>query len=218
VAQAGQNAMNTIWRVPRNSRPNPFKARLRSLLLLVVVGLSVIGTTIVSGLGATAKAFGVNMGGWSQVLLVVGSLVVNAGIFMLAFKIATAKDLRWRQIVPGAVGAAVAWEVLQLFGAAYVSHVVNHASVTNSVFALVLGLIGWIYLEALAVIFAVEYNAVRSMKLWPRALLTPFTDNVDLTAADKAAYTAQARGERTKGFETISVDFGDRHEKHSDTE
>jgi YihY family inner membrane protein len=210
VAQAGQNAMNTIWRVPRNSRPNPFKARLRSLLLLTVVGLSVAGTTVVSGLGASANAFGVDLGGWSKVLLVVGSLVVNAGIFMLAFKIATAKDLTWRQIVPGAVAAAVAWQLLQFFGTTYVGHVVKNASVTNSVFALVLGLIGWIYLEALAVIFAVEYNAVRSMKLWPRALLTPFTDNVDLTAADKAAYTAQARGERTKGFETISVDFGDR--------
>ncbi len=34
VAQAGQNAMNAAWHVPRNNRPNPIKARLRSLLLL----------------------------------------------------------------------------------------------------------------------------------------------------------------------------------------
>src|SRR6476646_3027352 len=54
VAQAAQNAMNTIWRVPRNERPNPLKSRLRSVLLLLVVGLSIIGTTILSALGSNA--------------------------------------------------------------------------------------------------------------------------------------------------------------------
>jgi len=34
VAQAVQNAMNVAWAVPRDSRPNPLKARLRSLMLL----------------------------------------------------------------------------------------------------------------------------------------------------------------------------------------
>ena len=34
VAGATQNAFNRAWAVPRNRRPNPFTARLRSLLLL----------------------------------------------------------------------------------------------------------------------------------------------------------------------------------------
>jgi membrane protein len=46
VAQAVQYAMNTAWRVPRNDRPNPLKARARSLLLLATAGLTVAGTTI----------------------------------------------------------------------------------------------------------------------------------------------------------------------------
>jgi membrane protein len=45
VAQAVQYMMNTAWSVPRNSRPNPFLARGRSLLLLATAGLAVIGTT-----------------------------------------------------------------------------------------------------------------------------------------------------------------------------
>jgi len=207
VAQAAQNAMNTIWRVPRNERPNPLASRLRSLLLLVVVGLSILGTTLLSALGGAASAFGATVDIGIKVVLGVGAFAVNAAVFTLGFRIATAKDISWRQTLPGAVGAAVLWQVLQYFGTAYVGHVVKNASVANSVFALVLGLIAWIYLEAVIVVIAVEFNAVRALRLYPRALLTPFTDDVDLTHADEAAYTDQAKAQRAKGFQNISVRF-----------
>ena len=41
-----------------------------------------------------------------------------------------------------------------------------------------LGLIAWIYLLALVTVFAAEINVVAQRRLWPRALLTPFTDDV----------------------------------------
>jgi hypothetical protein len=44
--------------------------------------------------------------------------------------------------------------------------------------------------------------------LYPRALLTPFTDNVDLTDGDRSTYTAKAKAERTKVFEKVDVTFG----------
>ena len=44
-------------------------------------------------------------------------------------------------------------------------------------------------------------------RLWPRALLKPFTDRVRLTAADERAYTGYAGSERHKGFEVIDVGF-----------
>ena len=47
-----------------------------------------------------------------------------------------------------------------------------------------LGLLAWILLAALGVVLSVEINVVRVKQLYPRALLTPFTDNVDLTHAD----------------------------------
>ena len=48
VAQVFQYAANTVWAVPRNNRPNPFKARGRSVLLLVTAGLAVLATTALS--------------------------------------------------------------------------------------------------------------------------------------------------------------------------
>ncbi|MDT4925265.1 MAG: hypothetical protein QOG01_2978 [Pseudonocardiales bacterium] len=203
VAQAAQNAMNTIWRVPRNSRPNPLQSRLRSLLLLLVVGLSLIGTTALAALGSVFNGFGIG----TKIALGIGTFALNAVVFTIAFRVATARDITLRQTVPGAVAAALTWQLLQYFGALYVGHVVKGATAINSVFALVLGLIAWIYLEAVIVVLAVEYNSVRSLGLYPRALLTPFTDDVDLTDADERSYTQQAEATRAKGFEEINVDF-----------
>ncbi len=207
VAQAGQNAMNVIWRVPRNERPNPVRSRGRSLLLLLVVGLSLIGTTALSALGSSAESFGASVGIGIKIVLVIVSMAVNAVVFTVGFRVATARDISWRCTIRGAVAAAVAWQVLQLFGTSYIGGVVKHASALNSVFALVLGLIAWIYVEALIVVLAVEYNAVRELRLYPRALMTPFTDNVKLTDADEASYTEQAKSQRAKGFQDIDVSF-----------
>jgi membrane protein len=207
VAQATQNAMNTVWRVPRNSRPNPLKSRGRSLLLIIVAGLAFGLTTILSALGAAAGAYGASVAGGIKIVLVLASFALNAAVFTVGFRLATAKGVTVRQTLPGAVAAAVAWQLLQFFGTAYVGRIVKNASAVNSVFALVLGLIAWVYLEAVVIVFAVEYNAVRALRLYPRALLTPFTDNVDLTPADHAAYTDQAQAQRAKGFQDITVTF-----------
>ena len=46
--------MNIAWAVPRNERPNPFKARGRSLLLIGTAGLGILTTTALSALGSSA--------------------------------------------------------------------------------------------------------------------------------------------------------------------
>jgi YihY family inner membrane protein len=207
VAQATQNAMNSAWAVPRNRRPNPIAARLRSLLLLLTVGLAIVGTTVLSALGSSGGAFGANLGLGTKVLATLLSVALNAIVFVLAFKVSTAHKLSARDAAPGAVTAAVFWQVLQSFGTAYVGHVVKDASVTNAVFAIVLGLIAWIYLGAVTVVMCVEINVVRTQNLYPRALMTPFTEDVSLTRADQRAYSGQATAQKTKDVETVDVTF-----------
>jgi inner membrane protein YhjD len=208
VAQAIQYAMNTAWAVPRNTRPNPFKARGRSLLLLGTVGLAVVGTTVLSALGSSANAYGANLGIGLHVLFTMASVLVNAAVFVLGFRVATARELTVRDVAPGALIAAVVWQLLQSFGGLYVGHVVKSASATNGVFAVVLGLLAFLYVAATAVMLCVEINVVRVEHLHPRALLTPFTDDVDLTRGDKRAYTGSAQAQRAKGFQEIDVRFG----------
>ena len=214
VAQAAQYAMNIAWAVSRNDRPNPLKARGRSLLLLGTAGLAVVGTTVLSTLGASnAGSFGVAV----RIAVLIASVLINAVVFVFAFRIATARPLSVRDVAPGAVAAAIGWQLLQTFGVAYVGHVVKNASASNSVFALVLGLLAFLYLTCVTVVVCVEINVVRVKRLYPRALLTPFTDDVTLTGADERTYTGQAEAQRAKGFQDIDVTFHPDHNHDRET-
>ena len=207
VGQASQYAMNTAWHVPRNERPNPLKSRVRSLILLGIGGVGVLGTTALSTLWASdVGSFGVPF----KIGLLVATVVINAALFLFAFRVATARRLALKDIAPGAIIAAVLWQVLQAVGVTYVRQVVAHASSTNGVFAIVLGLVAFLYLAATAVLLCVEINVVRAEKMHPRALLTPFTDEVDLDRGDVRSYTGQAKAQRNKGFEDIDVTFDTR--------
>jgi uncharacterized BrkB/YihY/UPF0761 family membrane protein len=55
----------------------------------------------------------------------------------------------------------------------YLAHELKGASATYGLFGIVLGLLAWIYLAALIVVFCAELNVVRAKHLWPRSLLTP---------------------------------------------
>jgi YihY family inner membrane protein len=204
VGLAVQNAMNTVWSVPRNSRPDPFRSRLRSLELVAVAGLPVVATTVLSTLGSSGAG---SLGALTKLLALVVSFAVNAAVFVLLFRIATGRSLTVRQVAPGAVAAAVVWQLLQTFGVVYVGHVVKGASATNGVFALVLGLLAFFYVTATAIVLCAEANAVRVNELYPRALLTPFTDDVDLTPGDRRSYRGMAKAQRAKGFEEVEVTF-----------
>ena len=209
VAQAIQYAMNTAWSVPRNSRPNPIKARGRSLLLLCTAGVAVLGTTVLSALDSSNAE---SLGPFAKVVLIAGSVVLNAIVFLFVFQVAAAKELSVKDVAAGAISAAVVWQLLQTFGVVYVGHVVKGASATNGTFAFVLGLLAFLYLAAVSLVFCIEVNVVRVAHLHPRALLTPFTDNVDLTQGDERSYTRAAKAQRAKGFEDVDVRFrpGDR--------
>jgi membrane protein len=111
------------------------------------------------------------------------------------------------QVLPGAVTAAVVWQLLQWFGAAYIAHIVKSASATNSVFAVVLGMLAFLYLVSVTLVLCAEINVVYVERLHPRALLTPFTDNVELTDADRKTYIGRAKAERLKAFQRVDVSF-----------
>src|SRR5690242_17845291 len=62
LGQALQNAMDTAWAVPRNVRPDPIRGRLRSLLLLPVLGSAAIAATVISAAAHATQGLGVFSG------------------------------------------------------------------------------------------------------------------------------------------------------------
>ncbi|OBF43133.1 ribonuclease BN [Mycobacterium sp. 852002-50816_SCH5313054-b] len=205
VGQAVQNAMDSVWAVPRNKRPNPIWSRVRSALLLLILGSAAVASTVLSAIGQATGSLGV-VGKFG---LTLAAIAINGLICLVAFRVTTARQLSYRQVWPGALAAAIIWQILQRFGAGYVAHTVKTASATNSVFALVLGLLAFLYLLSTTLVLCAEINVILVEHLYPRALLTPFVDDADLTEADRKTYAKRAKAERVKGFQRVSVRFRD---------
>ncbi|KQU53674.1 ribonuclease BN [Rhodococcus sp. Leaf278] len=213
VSVALQNATNTAWSVPKNVRPDPIRARVRGLGLLGTVGIATLTITAVNVLSA-AGYFGPEAG---PIVFTVATLLYVA-VFVVAFRLATARPLSVREVLPGAIAAGIIWQLLQSFGSVYVKYVVSNATVTNGVFAVVLGLLAFLYVTSLSVVMCIEINVVRVDRLFPRALLAPFTDDVELTEGDKLTYTGQAEAQRSTAFEEIDVTFEDPPSVQSDSD
>jgi membrane protein len=205
--QAAQASFNQIYAVPRNEQPNPLKSRVRSLGLVTLLGSGVLLSTGIAAVLATANGLSKQFGPTIQISGYVLNYLVDFVLFSAAFQLMTALDLRLRQVMRGGLIAAGLYMLVQVFGSKYVSHTAK-ASVYGGL-AVVLATLAWMYLQSLILILAAEINVVSDRRLWPRSLLTPFTDHVELTAADRQAYAMYAAAQRFKGFEQVTTDFGD---------
>jgi YihY family inner membrane protein len=209
LGQAAQNAVNTVWAIPRNSRLNPVLSRIRSLAWLVLAGFALVLIAVLSRVGSHVEVFGTRFGGGVHWLVLAVTVVVNAAVLMLMMRLSTPQKERLRDVLPGAAVTAVLWQLLQMLGGLYVSRVIAHASQMNGLFAVVLGLVALLYIAGVMAMIGLEVNVVLAKRLYPRALLTPFTDAVRLTAADRKVYQDYAVAQRHKGFERVEVSFDD---------
>jgi YihY family inner membrane protein len=180
VTGAVQNAMNVVWEVPRYQRPGFLFKQVRGFGLIGVIGVGVLATTALSGLGTWG---GRVLGVGGSITAIAVSLVVNMGLFWLGLRLATAPQVATRDLRNGAILAAVVWQVLQTLGVYFVTHSLRHASSLYGTFGLVLGLLAWLYLQAQLTLYAVEADVVRARRLWPRSLFPP-----PLTEEDHQAY------------------------------
>lgn len=193
VVRATETAMNTIWNVPRKHWPNFFVSMLRALIMLALAGVVTIAAALLSGVaGGSSAAI------WLKVIAIAGSLVLNLVLFLGIYRILPALDVRWRDVLPGACVAAVAWTVLQLIGGVLVAHQLKGSSELYGFFGIVLALLAWIAIGAQVTLLAAEMNVVRVRRLWPRSIVQP-----PLTEADSRALQDYARQEERRPEETV---------------
>jgi YihY family inner membrane protein len=197
VADAAQAAMNGIWNVPRRRYPNFLLRRLRGLAWLVVLGGGLLAASVAAGF---AHAAGTALSG---VAGVAASAVVNTLLFLVGFRVLTVRNIPLRSLLPGAVLAALAWALLQWLGGWYVGRQLTRATNTYGTFALVIGLLSWLYLAATVTLYAAELNAVRARRLWPRSLAPP-----PLGRADEQVLEDLAKQEERRPEQRVEVSFG----------
>jgi membrane protein len=209
LGQALQNANNLAWAVPRNRRPNALTLRLKSLMLIVTTGIAVLAITTVSTLGTDTEAFGTRADDAVAWLVRLVTVALLGAVLTLIFRISTTRRHHLVGAAPGAFVTAVLWQVLQYAGTVYVDRVIKETHGMNATFALVLGLVGIIYLASVMGVVGIEVNVVLAARLWPRSLASLFTDNTDLTDADLRAYAGYARSQQHKSIGSIEVTFRD---------
>ncbi|MGV9629091.1 YihY/virulence factor BrkB family protein [Streptomyces sp. NPDC003487] len=207
VAQAVQHALNKIWAVPRHARPNPLLARVRGLMFIGLLAAGLILTSALLTTASSEEVFGLRLGSGLRLAAALAVIALNAALLVLTVRILTRAQVRTRPLWGPALGGALAWQGLQWGGTYYVRHYLSGAGATYGMFAIVLGLLAWLYLAALVFVLTVEIASVHGRRLWPRSLLTPFTDNVRLSHADRRAYRSYAMAESFKGFQKVTVAF-----------
>jgi membrane protein len=195
---AGERMLNQIWGTPPIAQPSFLLARARALALLLVVGLSTLVATGLAGLGTVGAGFGI---AW-KLGAVALSAVLDVGLFWFAFRVLT-RGASWRTLRGGAITAGLAYEGLQLVGGFYIHHVLEKANNTYGTFALVIGLLSWLYLAAQIVLFTGEANVVATKGLWPRSLSRKSKEPP--TDADKAALLLRVDAEKRRADEAIEV-------------
>jgi YihY family inner membrane protein len=197
VADAAQAAMNGIWNVPRRRYPNFLLRRLRGLAWLAVLGGGLLAASVAAGFAHAAGS------ALSGVAGVAASTVVNTLLFLVGFRVLTVRNVPLRSLLPGALLAALAWALLQWLGGWYVGRQLTRATNTYGTFALVIGLLSWLYLAATVTLYAAELNAVRARGLWPRSLAPP-----PLGRADEQVLEDLAKQEERRPEQRVEVSFG----------
>ncbi|MGH2596414.1 MAG: YihY/virulence factor BrkB family protein [Actinomycetota bacterium] len=198
VLASMQSAMDEVWDVPRRERSAWLARVIRGLIALVALGLMVLVATATAGVAAA-------LGSWRAVA---AGLALSAGLNVVAiaviFRSMTSAQVSWNDVLPGATIAGVIWTILQAIGAYIVDRHIRGASNTYGTFAVVIGLLTWLYLGAQLTVIAAEVNVVRSRGLWPRSVLPPPT-----RPEDEKALSLQARQEEALPSERVSVKFGE---------
>jgi membrane protein len=216
-----QNVQAAAWAVPRNIRPHPVLTRVTSLFLLATAGTIILAVSVLSAVITETELVGtIKDYAWFDWLVRLVTVLILGTVMTILLRMAAANAINHdiARAAPGGFTIAVLWQILQEFGTAYVTKVLDTTrnNDINTTFGLVLGLMVLLYVAAIMGVLGIEVNVVLAERLWPRALLTPFTDQVDLTEADRKAYAMYAQSQRHKGFQTVAVRFdgrdGDSHE------
>lgn len=165
VADTFRRSVEHIWRVPTDERVAFPKTIAHSLLIIIVGGLGFVLAAICAGLAA-----GAGHGVGFRLLSVVVNLFTLFWLFMFLLWVCLPRRIRLKEVRSGALAAAVGLVILQTFGGYLLKNELRHLDALYSYFAVALGLLFWIYLQAQVLYYAVTLSAVRDQKAWPRSL------------------------------------------------
>ena len=196
VLTSVQMAMDEVWDVPRRDRAALIPRVLRGTMVLIALGAALITGALGAGASTALGSVAAALAG----LLIAAA--INVATMLIVFRVLTAAPVSWRDVLPGAVLAGVVWTGLQAAGGYIVDRKISVAGNVYGLFAVVIGLLSWLYLGAQLTLVAAEVNVVLRRHLWPRSFFPPPT-----RPQDERALTMQVQQEQALASEHVSVDF-----------
>jgi YihY family inner membrane protein len=191
--RATQSAFDTVWGVAIRDRPNALSSIVRSLGLLLTIGVTLLATALLAGFAGGS--------GSGTPFMLLGSALLNVLAIAAAYRVLTAANLTWGDVAWGAAFAGIGWTILLAVGGWIVGRRVASSSDVYGGFAVVIGLLAWIYLGAQLVLIGLEVNVVRVARLWPRSL------SQHITERDARTLRRLARREERHRDEIVDVRF-----------
>lgn len=182
VADVFRGTVNHVWEVPYVKRAGFPWSMLRSFRIIVVGGTGLLLAPIISGYAAAA-------GHGPLFWLASGAitLLILFGVFIYVIHASLPSKTTLYNMWPSALMAAVGLVILQSLGSLLVTKQLKHLDSLYGTFALVLGLLFWLYLQAQVIVYALEAGTVKALNLYPRSILSG-----KHTPADGAAYALYA--------------------------
>lgn len=165
VAEALQYGVQHIWGVKRSERLRFPYSTLNSLKIIIIGGTGFVFAAVSVG---AASAMGRGLG--FSLLAVALNFVLLFILFTFLINACLPIRVSLKQIRLGAITAALGLVILQSVGGYVLAHELKSLDALYSYFALSLGLLFWIYLQAQIIFYAIEIAAVSDKKYWPRSL------------------------------------------------
>jgi membrane protein len=177
VFSALRKALNTAWGI---REPRPFFVERfmeigmvvgAGLLVLFSVGLT-IALSIVKNSSSPVYLGNLSLGGffWQSITIVLGTAIAFI-VFLLFYKIVPNTETRWKDIWPGALAAAIAFEVTKNIFVWYVTNFPHYTFIYGSLGGLI-ALLVWIYISAVIFLFCAKITSLYQ-RLMPEFATNP---------------------------------------------
>lgn len=165
VADAFRRSVQNIWQVPKTQRPGFPHTTLNSLIIVLVGSLGFVVASISTGLAASA-----GHGIVFRALSLAVNLFILFWLFTFLLNVCLPRHVPIKDTTSGALAAAIGLVILQTLGGYLLKTELKRLDALYSYFAVALGLLFWIYLQAQFIHYAITIAAVRAQHLWPRRL------------------------------------------------
>jgi membrane protein len=203
VVIAIQSAFNSVWEIPRAQRPSIGAQIQRGLFALGAIALGLVASTVISSY-LTATATGTGLGVVARLAGYLIAVALDVGLFMVAFRLLTDRDVSTRDVLPGALLSGIVFWLLQQLSSLIIFRYLHNAERIYGSYATVITMLTWFYSQSVVTLVGAQLNVVLKERLHPRRLIP-----APATEADHRAYDAYAKERTYHHDEQVDTQFPD---------